>query len=184
RGVNLHGRPSKNVFDRIVKSTVSKPLYPKSPLKVHSFMQKSVNKTHHNIVLICHYCGVTGHIRPKCCKIQHDVCIGNVRGWNQSGIPVKVHAGTQPNNRVKTHQVWVAKKSFNCFTFVLSLRTFLKGKWYLDSGCSRHMTGEPSYLMNIQPGSNREVTFGDGVSNKVIGTGCLNLGGIPKLSDV
>ncbi|CAA0810799.1 Unknown protein, partial [Striga hermonthica] len=79
---------------------------------------------------------------------------------------------------------WVAKKSFNCFPSVLSLRTSLKGKWYLDSGCSRHMTGEPSYLMNIQPSSNGEVTFGDRVSNKVIGTGCSNLGGIPKLTDV
>ncbi|CAA0837767.1 Unknown protein, partial [Striga hermonthica] len=43
-GMNLHGRPSKNVFDRFVKSTVSNPLSPPSPLKVHSPMQKSVNK--------------------------------------------------------------------------------------------------------------------------------------------
>ncbi|CAA0819880.1 Unknown protein, partial [Striga hermonthica] len=57
-----------------------------------------------------------------------------------SGIPVKVHARTLPNDCTKTHQVWVAKKSFNYFAFVLSLRTSLKGKWYLDSGCSIHMT--------------------------------------------
>ncbi|CAA0830727.1 Unknown protein, partial [Striga hermonthica] len=155
-GVNLHGRPSRNVFDRFVKSTISKPLSPKSPLKVDSPMQKSVNKTHHNFVPICHYCGVTGHIRPKCYRMQHDLCTGNFKGWNQSGIPVKVHARTLPNNRAKTHQVWVAKKSLNCFDFVVSLRTSLKGKWYLDSGCSRHMTGEPSYLMNIQSSSNRQ----------------------------
>ncbi|CAA0806982.1 Unknown protein, partial [Striga hermonthica] len=108
----------------------------------------------------------------------------NVRGWNQSGIPVKVHARTLPNNRTKTHQVWVAKNPSTVLPFVLSLRTSLKGKWYLGSACSRHMTGEPSYLMNIQPSSNGEVMFGDGVSNKVIGAGCLNLGGIPKLTDV
>ncbi|CAA0810072.1 Unknown protein, partial [Striga hermonthica] len=110
---------------------------------------------------------------------------GVSRLWTlPSGIPVKVHPRNLPNNRTKTHQVWVAKKSFNCFASALSLRTSLEGKWYLDSGCSRHMTGEPSYLMNIQSSSNGEVTFGDGVSNKVIGTGCLNLGGIPKLTDV
>ncbi|CAA0834065.1 Zinc knuckle (CCHC-type) family protein, partial [Striga hermonthica] len=171
-------------WETFQKLTISKPLSPKSPLKVHSPMQKSVSKTYHNFVPICHYCGVTGHIRPKCYKMQHDLCTGNVRGWNQSGILVKVHARTLPNNRAKTHQVWVAKKSFNCFAFVLSLRTSLNGKWYQDNGCSRHMTGEPSYLMNIQSGSNGEVTFGDGVSNKVIGTCCLNLGGLPKLTDV
>ncbi|CAA0808318.1 Unknown protein, partial [Striga hermonthica] len=115
RGMNLHGKPSINVFDKFVKSTVSKPLSPKSLLKFHSPMQKFVSKTHHNFVPICHYCGVTGHIRPKCYKMQHDLCTGNVRGWNQSGIPVKVHARTLPNNRAKTHQVWVAKKSFNGF---------------------------------------------------------------------
>ncbi|CAA0825702.1 Unknown protein, partial [Striga hermonthica] len=47
-GMNLHGKPSRNVFDMFVKSTVSKPLSPKSFLKVHSPMQKSVSKTHHN----------------------------------------------------------------------------------------------------------------------------------------
>ncbi|CAA0826946.1 Unknown protein, partial [Striga hermonthica] len=56
-GLNLHGRPSRNVFDRFVKSTVSKPPSPQSPLKVHSPKQKSVIKTHHNFVTICHYCG-------------------------------------------------------------------------------------------------------------------------------
>ncbi|CAA0840193.1 Unknown protein, partial [Striga hermonthica] len=116
-------------------------------------------------------------------RVEKDQC-REFRSWNQSGIQVKVHSRILPNNRTKTHQVWVATKSFNCFASVLSLRTSLEGKWYLDSRFCRHMIGEPSYLKNIQPSSNGEVTFGDRVSNKVIGTGCLNLGGIPKLTDV
>ncbi|XP_019186513.1 PREDICTED: uncharacterized protein LOC109181216 [Ipomoea nil] len=35
-------------------------------------------------------------------------------------------------------------------------------KWYFDSGCSRHMTGNATFLSDINT-SNGEVTFGDGV---------------------
>ncbi|CAA0841742.1 Unknown protein, partial [Striga hermonthica] len=90
-GMSLHGKPSRNMLGRFVKSTVSKPLSPKSSLKVHLPVQKPVRKIHHNFVPICHYCGVTGHIRPKCYKMQHNICTGNVFNWNSSGIPVNVH---------------------------------------------------------------------------------------------
>ncbi|GMI79777.1 hypothetical protein HRI_001647000 [Hibiscus trionum] len=36
-----------------------------------------------------------------------------------------------------------------------------QNSWYLDSGCSRHMTGDKSRLMDLKPKSGGVVTFGD-----------------------
>ncbi|XP_019168839.1 PREDICTED: uncharacterized protein LOC109164745 [Ipomoea nil] len=56
-------------------------------------------------------------------------------------------------------------------------------KWYFDSGCSRHMTGNAKFLSDINT-SNGEVTFGDGVKGQVTGVGTLNVAGLPKLKKV
>ncbi|GKV15616.1 hypothetical protein SLEP1_g26391 [Rubroshorea leprosula] len=37
----------------------------------------------------------------------------------------------------------------------------MKNKWYLDSGCSRHMTGDPSQFLSLMPLDGGTVTFGD-----------------------
>ncbi|XP_019155025.1 PREDICTED: uncharacterized protein LOC109151880 [Ipomoea nil] len=56
-------------------------------------------------------------------------------------------------------------------------------KWYFDSGCSHHMTGNAKFLSDINT-SNGEVTFGDGVKGQVTGVGTLNVAGLPKLKKV
>ncbi|XP_019163199.1 PREDICTED: uncharacterized protein LOC109159553 [Ipomoea nil] len=56
-------------------------------------------------------------------------------------------------------------------------------KFYFDSGCSRHMTGNAKFLSDINT-SNGEVTFGDGVKGQVTGVGTLNVAGLPKLKKV
>ncbi|MGV7927162.1 hypothetical protein PJO48_29345, partial [Mycobacterium kansasii] len=35
-------------------------------------------------------------------------------------------------------------------------------KWYLDSGCSRHMTGDKDLFTDLKVMTNDSVTFGDG----------------------
>lgn len=44
-----------------------------------------------------------------------------------------------------------------------------KNKWYLDSSCSRHMTGDKIKLNNIKETDYGEVIFGDSGKDKVIG---------------
>ena len=44
-------------------------------------------------------------------------------------------------------------------------------KWYLDSGCSRHMTGNKSWFRNLRPKDSRIVKFADGIKSKFIGIG-------------
>ena len=43
--------------------------------------------------------------------------------------------------------------------------------WYLDSGCSRHMTGNKSLLNNIKKVAAGGVTFGDSSKGRIIGIG-------------
>jgi len=42
--------------------------------------------------------------------------------------------------------------------------------WYLDSGCSRHMTGEKSMFLTITMKGGRNVKFEGNLSGKIIGT--------------
>ncbi|XP_062080830.1 uncharacterized protein LOC133785626 [Humulus lupulus] len=61
-----------------------------------------------------------------------------------------------------------------------SLLSFLWGK----SGCSKHMTGDKDFLVNIRLMQCGEVTFGNGLAGNVIGMGTLNFEGLPRLKNV
>jgi len=41
--------------------------------------------------------------------------------------------------------------------------------WYLDSGCSRHMTGDISNFLSLTAFDGGSVVFGNGKSEKIIG---------------
>nr|GMC60538.1 uncharacterized protein LOC109187072 [Ipomoea batatas] len=56
--------------------------------------------------------------------------------------------------------------------------------WYFDSGCSRHMTGNPNNLENIHYKSEGHVTFGDGEKGQIIASGTLNVHVLPRLPKV
>ena len=48
--------------------------------------------------------------------------------------------------------------------------TRTKNKWYLDSGCSRHMTGNKEQFYNLDAKDGRHVNFRDNVK-KIVGIG-------------
>ncbi|KAH9762390.1 hypothetical protein KPL70_000794 [Citrus sinensis] len=53
-----------------------------------------------------------------------------------------------------------------------------KNKWYLDSGCSRHMTGNYSWFSSFTKIENGgDVSFGDNSKGKIIGIGNVDLFG-------
>jgi hypothetical protein len=47
--------------------------------------------------------------------------------------------------------------------------------WYLDSGCSEHMTGNKTLLKKIKMGRDGKITYGDGSQSKVIGKGLTEI---------
>ena len=44
--------------------------------------------------------------------------------------------------------------------------------WHLDSGCSKHMTGDPNKFIKLKDNKGK-VTFGDNMSSKIIGKGTV-----------
>ncbi|CAL9075321.1 unnamed protein product, partial [Musa textilis] len=46
-------------------------------------------------------------------------------------------------------------------------------KWYLDSGCSRHMTEDLSHFSMLTSKEEGYVTFGDNNKGKIIGKGTI-----------
>ena len=59
--------------------------------------------------------------------------------------------------------------------------TFL---WYLDSGCSRHMTGDQSLFNVFKSKKGGNVTFGDGSKSQIKGKRIISLLGLPDIENV
>ena len=45
--------------------------------------------------------------------------------------------------------------------------------WHIDSGCSKHMTGDPNKSISLRRDKKGKVTFGDNISSKIIGKGTI-----------
>ena len=56
--------------------------------------------------------------------------------------------------------------------------------WYLDSGCSRHMTGDRSRFVTLAPSEKGFVTYGDNNKGKIIGEGSIGNSSNFILNDV
>ena len=65
-----------------------------------------------------------------------------------------------------------------------SLKVFNSCLWYLDSGCSRHMTGDKSLFKTLKENINDYVMFDDGSHAQVLGKGTIEIPGLPLLKDV
>jgi hypothetical protein len=61
----------------------------------------------------------------------------------------------------------------------------LEDTWLMDSGCSRHMTGNKKWFSSLTPLSHKEyVTFGDDKKGKVLGTDIIKVNDYFTLNDV
>ncbi|KAK2379434.1 putative mitochondrial protein [Trifolium repens] len=119
---------------------------------------------------VCHHCGKRGHIRPFCYKLY--------------GYPDQK---PQPNVVQKEEVIkkeWKLKGENVSLIAHTSLRASSREDWYFDSGCSRHMTGEEKYLINVRSYKASFVTFGDGAKGEIIGIGDLISHGLPNLENV
>ena len=51
--------------------------------------------------------------------------------------------------------------------------------WYVDSGCSRHMTGEKFNFLSLKAAQGGSVAFGNGKSGTIVGIGKVSHSPIP-----
>ena len=56
--------------------------------------------------------------------------------------------------------------------------------WYLDSGCSRHMTSNKSLFKTLLEGKVGPITFGDGSKSFILGIGKVDIPGLLVFEDV
>ncbi|XP_075657613.1 uncharacterized protein LOC142627619 [Castanea sativa] len=74
--------------------------------------------------------------------------------------------------------------SHACLFIHIALKVFNLSLWYLDSGCSRHMTGDKTLFKTLKEKEDGFVTFGDGSHSQVLGKGTIDIPGLPLLTNV
>ena len=83
-----------------------------------------------------------------------------------------------------TKQIWSRKDKSKCQVVLNDLIAKSTSKWYLDSGCFRHMIGDKSFFTSFENFDGGVVTFRDGNLAKVKGKGSIVILGCPKLDEV
>ena len=71
-----------------------------------------------------------------------------------------------------------------CYTALTALKAHDSCLWCLDSGCSRHMTGNKGLFKTLFEGTIGTVTFGDGSKSVIRGIGTVDIPGLPVFEDV
>jgi hypothetical protein len=82
------------------------------------------------------------------------------------------------NHKKASKQVWVKKEDNLCLVSHTALKILDTCLWYLDSGCSKHMTCDKTLLKKVQMGKGGRITYGDGSQSKVIGKGIIDIPGL------
>ncbi|KAJ9545503.1 hypothetical protein OSB04_025210 [Centaurea solstitialis] len=102
----------------------------------------------------CYHCGFNDHIASKCPDATKTEKSAKVKKTPKTVNSVKGKKVVKTVPSVKT------PASRTETQLRLSLTPLDKGIWYLDSGCSRHMTGSKSVLSNYREERGPAVTFG------------------------
>ncbi|GKU99720.1 hypothetical protein SLEP1_g12524 [Rubroshorea leprosula] len=104
----------------------------------------------------CYECNKMGHYRNKCPKLKK----GEKK--DKKSMKKKAFAATWSNDETSSTEsesslekgvanlCFMAQEDSNNDEEVC-LVSKMKSKWYLDSGCSRHMTGDPSQFSSLMP---------------------------------
>ena len=83
---------------------------------------------------------------------------------------------TIPTNLSSKHEV--------CFMMKFAFKVMDTCLWYLDSGCSRHMTRDQSLFKVFESKKGGNVTFGDGRKSQINGKGIISLPALPDIVNV
>ncbi|VFQ72004.1 unnamed protein product [Cuscuta campestris] len=138
--------------------------------KFHKFMKKEFERKgrKHDGPPKCYGCGEIGHIKPRCPKGKNGK---DKPGFKKQRAYIS-WGGDQEEDEaanlyLMAHEDHVDKVQEVC----LKASSVL---WYLDSGCSKHMTGDASKFLQIKPAKGGNVVFGDNSKGKIIGIGSVD----------
>ena len=113
-----------------------------------------------------------GCLKIKICK---EICLREVK---VKGLAYKMQMieNIIPTDLSSKHEV--------CFMMKPAYKVMDTCLWYLDSGCSRHMTGNRSFFKVFESKKGGNVTFGDGRKSQIKGKGIISLPGLPDIANV
>ena len=78
----------------------------------------------------------------------------------------------------------ICDNDYLCYTALTALKERYSCLWYLDSGCSRHMTSNKGLFKTLFVGKIGTVTFGDGSKSVIKGIGTMDIPELPVFEDV
>ena len=87
-------------------------------------------------------------------------------------------------HKKRTRPYDLTDKHIVCFMMHTVLKVMNTCLWYLDSGCSRHMTRDCSHFKTFKPKRGGNVTFGDGSKSQIKGKIIISLLGLPDIENV
>ena len=112
------------------------------------------------------------YLRMKMCK---GVCLSRVKVKGLAHIR-QLRESTIPTDLSSKHKV--------CFMMKFAFKVMDMCLWYLDSGCSRHMTGDQSLFKVFESRKGGNVTFGDGSKSQIKGKRIISLPILPDIANV
>ncbi|KAH9744422.1 Integrase catalytic domain-containing protein [Citrus sinensis] len=125
------------------------------------------NKKEKNEPITCYECKKPGHIRPECPLLNKLKKKAMVATWDDSDE----ETSDEDEQQEMTNLALMAVGEESCDELDEGSKK-KKNKWYLDSGCSRHMTGNYSWFSSFTKIENGgDVSFGDNSKGKIIGIG-------------
>ncbi|KAH9779804.1 Integrase catalytic domain-containing protein [Citrus sinensis] len=130
------------------------------------------NKKEKKEPITCYECKKPGHIRPECPLLNKFKKKAMVATWDDSDE----ETSDDDEQQEMTNLALMAIGEESCDELDEGSKK-KKNKWYLDSGCSRHMTGNYSWFSSFTKIENGgDVSFGDNSRGKIIGIG--NVGNV------
>ena len=85
---------------------------------------------------------------------------------------------------VKHPSIITCDDNYVCYTTLTALKACDSCLWYLDSGCSRHMTGNKALFKTLFEGKIGTVMFEDGSKSVIKGIGSVDIPGLLVFEDV
>ena len=130
--------------------------FPKKVKKFNSFFCHG--STSYSSPVTCFYCLERGHTVRQCKTRLYDLPKGLVK-WVPKGTVnmngPKINRGPTLATQLVLQGLWIAKKQL----------------WYLDSGCSKHMTEDTQKFNNLKMRQEGFVTYGDNNKGRILGKG-------------
>ncbi|KAJ9557700.1 LOW QUALITY PROTEIN: hypothetical protein OSB04_012314 [Centaurea solstitialis] len=130
----------------------------------------------------CYHCGLNDHIASKCpdaTKAEKSAKVKKIP-MTEKSVKGKKVVKTVPSVKTPASCTDTSVKADTDSTSPTdtsgSIVLWDKGIWYLDSGCSRHMTGSKSVLSNYREERGPAVTFGGNGKGQTRGYGTLTNG--------